>query len=296
MTDPRGQRGTLVPLSQVEQYAEDPEAAGVIGGARGTEQAAIRAEALRMVRDGEAQDAAEAEAMIRERQAAEAAAAPAGGRAGGPGGRAGGPGGRAGGPGGRAGGPGGGRGGFNFGGGGSALTEAGQAALDARPTLDRYEMTCVFTSIATEWAGDSGEVVNRIVQRGDTISILYGRMGIERTIHMNMTEHPADIEPSVAGHSIGRWDGDTLIVDTVGFQEGLYNGRTPHSTELHLVEQFTFDVDARQLRRTYTATDPLYWTGELAGSAATDISEVPFFVEECEDLTAETPLELGPRD
>src|SRR5690606_36025698 len=89
MTDPRGQRGTLVPLSQVEQYAEDPEAAGVIGGARGTEQAAIRAEALRMVRDGEAQDAAEAEAMIRERQAAEAAAAPAGGRAGGPGGRAG---------------------------------------------------------------------------------------------------------------------------------------------------------------------------------------------------------------
>jgi hypothetical protein len=33
MTDPRGQRGTLVPLSQAEQFAEDPEAAGVIGGA-----------------------------------------------------------------------------------------------------------------------------------------------------------------------------------------------------------------------------------------------------------------------
>src|SRR5690606_12802533 len=182
MSDPRGQRGTLVPLSQADQYADDPESAGVIGGARGTEQAAIRAEALRMVQEGLAQDAAEAEAMVRAQQAAEAAGGGAGGggRAGGPGGRAGGPG--AGGPGGgRAGGPGGGRGGFGFGGGGSALTEAGQAALDARPTLDRYEMSCVFTSIATEWAGDSGEVVNRISQRGDTISINYGRLGIERT-------------------------------------------------------------------------------------------------------------------
>ena len=290
MSDPRGQRGTLVPLSQAEQYADDPEAAGVIGGARGTEQAAVRAEALRMVQEGLAEDAAAAEAMIRERAAAEAAAANAGGaRAGGPGGRAGGPG-----AGGRAGGPGGGRGGFaGFGGGGSALTEAGQAA--ARDTSDRYAMSCVFTSIASEWNGDSGEVVNRIVQQGDTIAILYGRMGIERTVHMNMSEHPADIEPSVTGHSIGRWDGDTLVVDTVGFEEGLFNTRTPHSDQLHLVEQFSFDTETNQLRRTFTATDPLYWTGEQTGSAATGISDVPYFAEPCEDLTIDEDVDLGPQ-
>src|SRR5690606_7037279 len=110
MTDPRGQRGTLVPLSEAEKYADDPEAAGVIGGARGTEQAAIRAEALRLVQEGQFENAAEAEAALRAQNA--------------PGG--------------------GGRGPFGFGG-GANLTEAGQAALDATEIGDRYAMSCVFT-------------------------------------------------------------------------------------------------------------------------------------------------------
>ena len=62
MTDPRGQFGTLVPLSEAAEFADDPEAAGAIGGARGTEQAAIRAEAARRVREGEFENAEEAEA------------------------------------------------------------------------------------------------------------------------------------------------------------------------------------------------------------------------------------------
>jgi hypothetical protein len=120
-------------------------------------------------------------------------------------------------------------------------------------------------------------------------------MGIERTVHMGMSEHPANIEPSVAGHSIGRWDGDTLIVDTIGFKEGLYNARTPHSGQLHLVEQFSFDTETQQLRRTYTASDPLYWTGEQTGSAATGLSDVAYFAEACEDLTIDQDVDLGPR-
>jgi len=259
MTDPRGQRGTLVPLSEAEKYADDPEAAGVIQGARGTEQAAIRAEALRLVREGVYQSAAEAEAAIRAGTA-----------------------------------PGGARGGFP-GGGANNLTEAGRAALDAIDIGDRYAMSCVFTSIATEWGGDSGEVVNRITQRGDTITILYGRLGVERTVHLSMTEHPADITPSRTGHSIGRWEGDTLIVDTIGFEAGLFNARTPHSDQLHLVEEFSFDPETRQLRRSYTANDPLYWTEPLTGSSATNVSEVAYFTETCRDLTIDESVELGPR-
>jgi len=259
MTDPRGQRGTLVPLSEAEKYADDPEAAGVIQGARGTEQAALRAEALRLVREGAFASAAEAEAAIRAGNA-----------------------------------PGGGGGGFP-GFGANNLTEAGRAALDALDIGDRYAMSCVFTSIATEWSGDSGEVVNRITQRGDTITILYGRLGVERTIHLNMTEHPADIAPSRTGHSIGRWEGDTLIVDTIGFEPGLFNARVPHSDQLHLVEEFSFDPDTRKLRRSYTATDPLYWTEPVTGSSMTDVSDVPYFTETCRDLTIDEEVELGPR-
>src|SRR5690606_12351319 len=215
MTDPRGQRGTLVPLSEAEKYADDPEAAGVIGGARGTEQAAIRAEALRLVQEGEFESAAEDEAAL---QAANE--------------------------------QGGGRGGFGFGG-GANLTEAGEAALDAMEVRDRYAMSCVFTSIVTEWSGDSGEDVDRIVQRGDTITIQYGGLGVEETISRNRSEHRAGSEPSVTGHSIGRWEVDTLIVDTIGIQARLYNARTPHSDQLHVVEELTFDTDARQLRRSF---------------------------------------------
>jgi hypothetical protein len=259
MTDPRGQIGTLVPLSEADEYADDPEAAGTIGGARGTEQAAIRAEAARLVREGEFDSAAEAEAALR----AEAA----GNGGGGP------------------------RGGFGFGG-GNNLTEAGQAAMAERDSGDRYAMSCVFTSIVSEWGG---EPINRIVQRGDTISILYGRLGVERTVQMNMTEHPDAIEPTLAGHSIGHWEDDVLVVDTVGFAPGLFSTRMPHSDQLHVVERFSFDPETRQLGREYTANDPLYWTSEQTGSRNMDISDIAYHPEVCEDLTVDEDAPVGPR-
>jgi hypothetical protein len=180
-----------------------------------------------------------------------------------------------------------------FGGGGSTLTEAGQAALAARDNGDRYAMSCVFTSIISEWGG---EPVNRVVQRGDSITIQYGRLGVERTIHMDMAAHPDSIEPSLAGHSIGRWEGDTLIVDSAGFAPGLFNTRMPHSDALHVVEEFMFDPEAQQLKRSYTANDPLFWTEEQTGSNAMDISGVVYDAEPCEDLTIDEDAELGPRD
>src|SRR5690606_34625796 len=97
------------------------------------------------------------------------------------------------------------------------------------------------------------------------------------------------------GHSIGRWEGDTLIVDTIGFEAGLFNSRTPHSDQLHVVEEFSFDTETQQLRRSYTANDPLYWNEETTGSNATNVSAVPYFSEACDDLTIDEDVELGPR-
>ncbi|MDX1562346.1 MAG: DUF6152 family protein [Gammaproteobacteria bacterium] len=255
MTDPRGQLGTLVPLSQADEFADDPEAAGVIGGARGTEQAAARAEAFRAAQQGLVEDAAAAEAAAR--------AAAGGGR---------------------------GFGGFGLGG-GNTLTEAGQAAFEQMQTSDR----CVFTNVVPEWSGDSAEVVNRIVQRGDTITIQLGRNGVERTIHMDMDSHPADLAPSLAGHSIGRWEGDVLVVDTVGFMPGLFNTRLPHSDQLHVVERISFNPESQEIELSYTANDPLYWTGEQTGESSTGMSETPYFYEPCTDLTNDEDVQLGPR-
>jgi hypothetical protein len=152
--------------------------------------------------------------------------------------------------------------------------------LAARPATDRYAMSCVFTSVVAEWGG---EPINRVTQRGDTITIQYGRLGVTRTIHMALTEHPANIEPSLTGHSIGRWEGDTLVVDTVGFAPG------------HVVERFWLDPKTRQLRREYTASDPRFLTEPVTGSNAMDVSGVRYGAEPCEDLTIDADARLGPR-
>ena len=77
---------------------------------------------------------------------------------------------------------------------------------------------CETTSIVFDWTFDGP--VNRITQNKDSIVIEYGQFGLKRTVYMNLKEHPANFKPSRAGHSIGRWEGDTLVVDTVGFLPG----------------------------------------------------------------------------
>lgn len=260
MTDPRGQIGTLVPLSQVEgiRATGDLTARGAIPGARNTEQAEAAQRAAANGRAG---------------AAGRAGTAANSSRGGGPAGR-------------RGGGPG------RAGGAASNLTAAGQAALAGRPVTDRYAMSCVFRSIVSEWGG---EPVNRVTQRGDTITIQYGRLGVLRTIHMNLTEHPKDITPSQTGHSIGRWEGDVLVVDTFGFAPGMLNGQLPHSDQLRVVERFQFDTKTRQLRREYTATDPRFLNKPVTGTNAMDISGVPYGAEKCDDLTIDKDSKLGPR-
>jgi hypothetical protein len=52
-----------------------------------------------------------------------------------------------------------------------------------------------------------------------------------------MADHPKDLQPSFYGHSIGTWDKDTLVVDTVGFNEKFWIDRVrPHTEKLHLIE------------------------------------------------------------
>ncbi len=61
-----------------------------------------------------------------------------------------------------------------------------------------------------------------------------------RVVYMDGREHPEDLRPTYLGHSIGRWEGDTLIIDTVGFNEKLWmRGQAPTTNQLHLTERIT---------------------------------------------------------
>lgn len=165
------------------------------------------------------------------------------------------------------------------------FTEAGKAASDAqraRPIEDNPRMRCEITSILFDWVFDGP--VNRITQNGDTITFEYGR-GLVRTVHMNMDSHPANVTPSRAGHSIGHWDGDTLVVDTVGFEPGMLAGNVMHTDQLHVVERFTLDPETLALKRDYVAEDPQYFTDQYVGSDIVYPADAPFAVDQCKELT-----------
>jgi hypothetical protein len=58
-----------------------------------------------------------------------------------------------------------------------------------------------------------------LVQHDKTISIMFEYQAIWRAIYMDGRVHPKDSDPSYYGHSVGRWENDTLVVDTVGINE-----------------------------------------------------------------------------
>jgi hypothetical protein len=224
MTDPRGQKGAFLPLSQARKLApgEVPEGQRAFPGARGTPESLskdpIKAAAVRP-------DVV-------------------------------------------------------------ALTAAGQRAREKfnGATRDNPRYRCEPTNILFDWTFDT--MVNRIVQTPERITLQYGFMDLARTIHLGMTQHPANLKPSVAGHSIGRWEGDVLVVDTTGFAPGVLSAeaRTLHSNQLHVVERFQLDADRQTITRTFVATDPLYFAGEYKGTDTMFPAETPYSRYACKDV------------
>jgi hypothetical protein len=84
-----------------------------------------------------------------------------------------------------------------------------------------------------------------------------GDSGAHRVIFMDGRKHPDDPIPTWFGHSIGRWDGDTLVVDTIGYNDKFWmdSRGTPHTEQLHTVERFT-RVSWGSLRNEFTLDDP----------------------------------------
>ncbi len=95
----------------------------------------------------------------------------------------------------------------------------------------------------------------------DEVVIHFDNSGdhVIRTIHMN-AEHPADVQPSNHGHSIGRWDGDTLVIDTIAYTpntSGL-GGSVPSSAGKHTIERLSLSEERTRLRYQITVEDPVY--------------------------------------
>jgi hypothetical protein len=102
----------------------------------------------------------------------------------------------------------------------------------------------------------------QIFQLSDRVLFVFeGGAHVWRTIFTDGRPHPKDPNPSFLGDSIGRWDGDTLVVDVVGFNEATWLDQAghPHTEALHVVERFTRTND-RTLHYHVTIDDPHAYT------------------------------------
>jgi hypothetical protein len=81
----------------------------------------------------------------------------------------------------------------------------------------------------------------QLVQTPKLLLILYeGNIHSFRQVFLDRTEHPKNMEPLWYGDSIGRWEGDTLVIDSVGFNDKFWFDMAghPHTTQLHVVERY----------------------------------------------------------
>lgn len=100
-----------------------------------------------------------------------------------------------------------------------------------------------------------------VLQSPEEVTIVYEMPRMTRRIRIN-GEHPANLEPSYVGDSIGHWEGNTLVVDSIGFNGygELDAMGQPTSTKLHTVERFTLSEDGSAINIEVTITDPEYYS------------------------------------
>ena len=166
------------------------------------------------------------------------------------------------------------------------LTEAGTAAVAA---FDERTMSpgaeCI-SNAAPLFMIDPD--IKRIATRDGVITIA-GGYAAERTIHMNVATHEG-ASPSVQGHSTGRWEGSTLVIDTTQFAaHKTGNGYTgvPSGSRKHLVERLALDESGTTLTYSFELHDPEFLaapvSGRLRWAHRPDLEFVP---EECSLETA----------
>jgi hypothetical protein len=165
--------------------------------------------------------------------------------------------------------------------GGTELTPLGEQQAATFAQTDNPRFRCETTSILFDWTFDGP--VNRITQNRDSIVIEYGQRNLKRTIYMNMKTHPAAVKPTRAGHSIGWWDKDVLVVDTIGFLPGVLNAPVRHGSKLHVVERFALDPKTMKITRSYTAEDPDYLKGTATGEDVVQVADAPYTKDECKE-------------
>jgi len=153
-----------------------------------------------------------------------------------------------------------------------SLTPAGKAAVAAyNPFKDDPTFRCDPVSVRRAW-GAPGTPLS-ITREKDRVILRHEWMDVKRTIHLNLRDHPKDGPRTSLGHSIGRFEGDTLVIETANYSAGVINQYVEvpgqptrgllHSAALTTVERVRFDAARQRLVVEFDFQDPEFFTRDF---------------------------------
>jgi len=137
-----------------------------------------------------------------------------------------------------------------------------RAAYDQRQ-IDQFEphTRCKASGVSRQFSTPYGTEFVDVPDLQRIYILDMGGPNSYRIIYMDGRSHPANFAPTNYGHSIGRWEGDTLVVETVGLNEKFWldTRGTPHTEKLKFTERFT-RTDMNTLQYQATIDDPGAYT------------------------------------
>jgi len=136
-------------------------------------------------------------------------------------------------------------------------TEAGLAAQAIAGTEADPAFNCIIGFGRIMSAGFPTE----IIQTDKQVTILYEYDHQVRRVFTDGRGHPKKIRQNLMGHSIGHWEGSTLVVETVGFVPSFFRlGGIPYSEDARIIERMTLLDDGQMLETLIAVDDPKYYT------------------------------------
>ena len=170
-----------------------------------------------------------------------------------------------------------------------SMTTAGKAAV-ARydPFKDDPAFRCDPVTVRRVWAAPGTPLA--ITRERDRVVLRFEWMDVERIVHLSQREHPKNGPRTSLGHSIGRFEGDTLVIETANFAPGVLSQYVEqagqptrgmlHSAALTAVERVRLDAARQRLVVEISLKDPEYFTRDFDPAvfeyAPSDLKIEPF--------------------
>ncbi len=156
----------------------------------------------------------------------------------------------------------------------TALTPVGQAARDSYNAItDSPSAQCIPNP--PPFHASSSNYLTGIEILDDRVMLRSEFFDVERTVYTDGREHPANIEASIQGHSVGWWEDNVLVVDTIGLAEHRSGngGGIPSSSARHVVERYFLSEDGTRAIVDVFFEDPEYLAEPFTGR--TEMTYVP---------------------